>query len=115
MVGVIVRWTVRPIRSRGNHMLPQQSSEKASLTSSPTERPTRVARRHDRSDRDGSPINAMQRLRAFVARYPTRTKAAKALEITPSYLRDLLIEHRPITGTILDKLGLKRVSKVVVK
>jgi plasmid maintenance system antidote protein VapI len=58
-------------------------------------------------------IDARQRLQDFVDRYKNPTEAARAMKITPQYMRDLLHNKRDISPRILEKLGLKRVSKVV--
>jgi len=53
--------------------------------------------------------NPADALYAFVKRYPRQLDAARALEISPAYLSDLVNGRRDITDGILAKLGLKRV------
>jgi hypothetical protein len=54
-------------------------------------------------------IDPLERLRAFVAKYPSQAKAAAALEISGPYLSDLLSGRREISDAILGRLGLRRI------
>lgn len=45
------------------------------------------------------------KLRVFVAGFPSQYKAAEELGITPPYLNDLLQGKRNISSTIAEKLG----------
>ena len=53
-------------------------------------------------------IDALKRLHAFVAKFPTQKAAAVALGITPAYLSDLVNMRRDLSEPMLAKLGLKR-------
>lgn len=46
-------------------------------------------------------------LRAFVARYDTQNDAAAALQITPSYLSELLMGRRTFSERMAARIGLE--------
>ncbi len=58
-------------------------------------------------------IDALDRLHRFVERYPNKKAAADALGITPPYLNDLINMRRDISDQMLEKLGLKRVTRII--
>jgi len=53
-------------------------------------------------------VNPADVLRAFVNRFPTQRKAAKALNISEPYLSDMLKGNRQVSENILNHLGLRR-------
>ena len=53
-------------------------------------------------------LNPVERLQAFVARFPTQKAAAEALGISNVYVSDLLNGRRDINDKMLAKLGLRR-------
>jgi plasmid maintenance system antidote protein VapI len=54
-------------------------------------------------------VSGLQKLQAFVAKFPTQKAAAEALGIKPAYLSDLVNMRRDLSDNILAKLRLKRV------
>lgn len=53
-------------------------------------------------------IDALERLRKFIDKHGTQKAAAKALDITPAYLSDLINVRRDLSVKMLAKLGLRR-------
>ena len=53
-------------------------------------------------------LDPRERLKAFVARFPTQKAAAQALGISNVYVSDLLNGRRDINNRMLAKLGLRR-------
>lgn len=53
-------------------------------------------------------VNAMDRLRAVVAREGTQRQAARWLGVTEAYVSDLMNGRRKFSDRILGKLGLER-------
>ena len=47
-------------------------------------------------------------LKSFVAQYDTQQDAAKALNISPPYLSDLLRGNRQLSDAVLEQLGARR-------
>ena len=54
-------------------------------------------------------VEPRERLREVVQRYATQQDAAKELGIAPSYLSDMLLGKRNISGRILSWIGLRSV------
>ncbi len=53
-------------------------------------------------------IDALDRLRTFVAKYPTQREAADALGVSKQYLTQMLARVDPISDRILHQLGLRK-------
>jgi len=53
-------------------------------------------------------IDALDRLRAFVAVHGNQRDAAKALGVSPAFVNQMLTRKIPVSERILKQLGLRR-------
>lgn len=60
-----------------------------------------------------SEIDPHRELERYVNAFKNQKLAAAGLKISESYLTDLLMRRRPFSDAMLEKLGLKRINKVV--
>jgi hypothetical protein len=58
--------------------------------------------------------DVLARLESFVQGYPTQKAAAHALGVSQSYLSDLRGGRRPLTDTVLGRLGVRREVRYLI-
>lgn len=56
--------------------------------------------------------DVLKELKKRVDKAGTLFEAAKELQISPSYLSDILNKNRPLSDNILSKLGFERVTTI---